>query len=439
MKLPFNKEYEQLVIAGMMNNDTCFFDAISEVGVDHFTDEDAQRLFLKLVTFEKRASVAMLMKELPDLRLKSAARTYDGQWTNKQEFEHSLKGLKNTYLKRQLFYVLNKAQNAFDETEGDELIASLQNEMSSFITGDSEENIIFPKDRANQELTELNERLDDPDSAKGIPYSITKENGLTEGFPSLDKAFHGAHGGDLIMIAAKTGIGKTAFALNLARFFSFRQPHWGYYMNTEMRLKEMTSRLLAPIAGVRANEMLYGVIEGSPSEVEAKKNRMRSSIKLYEESKLVMSRIPDLPLHKAQGLARQVKNKLPELEYIIVDYVGRMNVAGFKGNGWDELYEITRQLKELAMTLDVPVFILAQRNDAGDVEGAKKMKNECDGVLYFEPTTEEDDEHIREKIYSINKDKINYKLTKEKVRRDDNPYPIYTIFDKTKNYITEVW
>src|SRR5699024_8402728 len=108
------------------------------------------------------------------------------------------------------------------------------------------------------------------------------------------------------MIAAKTGEGKTGFALNLARLFSFHQKHWRYYMNTEMRIREMAARLLAAIARVRANEILHGKIEGTAQEIQDKMDRISSAFNIYMSSNLVMSRIPDLPLHKAQGLAKQV-------------------------------------------------------------------------------------------------------------------------------------
>lgn len=439
MRIPVCKDHEQIMIAGMLNNDECYYDAVSETDEDYYTDENTKYLFTKLLNAQTRLNVNMLVKELDDPRLKSAARTYDGQWTSREEFLHSLQGMKDTYLKRQLYYTISKINNSFDEADAEQLIATMQNDISSYMLGGDDENFIFPEDRAPQALAELMERLENPEVAKGIPYSVTHDNGLFVGFPALDQAFYGAHGGDLIMIGAKTGEGKTAFALNLARLFSYRQDRWGYYMNTEMRKEEMEARLLAPIANVKANEFMRGVVEGTPSEIKDKIRRMHAAHETFLKSKLVMSRIPDLPLHKAQGLARQLKNRMPNLEYLIVDYVGRMSVKGFGGSSWDELYEITKQLKELAITLDIPIFILAQRNADGDVEGAKKMKNECDGVLFFEPITEDDERDMQDRLYSVNKDKVNYKITKQKVRRDDNPYPIYVFFDKARNYINEVW
>lgn len=438
MKIPMNPNHEQIVIAGMMNNDNAYYDAMGEVDGAHFVDENTGRIFQEQAKAGKRLTANMLMSIIEDPRLKSAARTFDNSWTGYADFQHALKGLKKTHLKRQLYYTIYKAGTNFDETDPEELIATLTSDISSYSFADGGDNMIFPEDRAPLALEEWKERRKNPDAAKGLPYSVANEKGHIAGFPALDKSFNGAHGGDLIMIAAKTGEGKTAFALNLARHFSFRQNFWGYYMNTEMRIQEMEARLLAPIAKVTANEIMHGQLEGTIAEQEAKDYRIERAHLEYMRSKLVMSRIPDLPLHKAKGLANQLKAKMPELQYLIVDYVGRMSVQDFRGNGWEELYEITQQLKELAITLDIPIFILAQRNQMGEVEGAKKMMNECDGVLFFEPTTKEDENDIRQRTNEVSADMINYKIVKKKVRRDDNPYPIYTVFDKKNNFINEV-
>src|SRR5699024_12672982 len=112
--------------------------------------------------------------------------------------------------------------------------------------------------------------------------------------------------------------------------------------------------------------------------------------------------------------------KVNDLEYLIVDYVGRMEVKNYHGSIWDELYEITKQLKELAIRMDVPIFLLAQRNHYGEDEGAKKMMNECDGVLFFQQTTEEDEELVNSSVICDREDIINYKIVNKKVGRDDN-------------------
>src|SRR5690606_30687946 len=157
----------------------------------------------------------ILINSTKEPREKSAIRVYDGRWTNQDEFYQALEQLKQIHMKRQLYYTIQKAVNRFDEADAEELIASFQYEISGLYYSDGGQNIIDARERAPIALAEFWERLDNPELAKGIPYSYTNMNGIVSGFPSLDKSFYGAHGGDLIMIAAKTGEGKTAFALNL--------------------------------------------------------------------------------------------------------------------------------------------------------------------------------------------------------------------------------
>lgn len=433
---PKATQHEHIILAGMMNDQSIYYDTIAEIDEEHFSSEELKSIYRKLVELGSVTADSLIRAE-KNPRQQALIKTIDGEWTTKSDYEFSVKEVKNTYLKRQLYHTLKKTTTRFNEATYDELVDSLERELSRNSATD-DETIIDPAERALDAYEEFIQRRTDPDSAKGIPFSITYKDGSTVGFPSLDRALNGAYGGDLIMIAAKTGVGKTGFALNLARHFSFLQEYRGYYMNTEMRVVEMESRLLAKIANVKANEIMYGRLEGTQEEIRAKEQRIAMAFDRYKDSKLVMSRIPDLPLHKAKGLARQVKSRYDKLDYIIVDYVGRMEIANSNMSTWDELYEITKELKELAMLLDVPIFMLAQRNQMGEVEGAKKMMNECDAVLFFEPINENDEEYIQDRFDPKLQDFINYKLLKKKVRRDDNPYPIYVIYDRAKNFINEV-
>src|SRR5699024_1496410 len=214
------------------------------------------------------------------------------------------------------------------------------------------------------------------------------------------------------------------------------QKHTGYYANTEMSEDEMLSRLLAPVANVKTNEMLTGRFEGTQQEVDAKVDRATRVVDRYKDSNLIFSRIAYLPLYKLTGLTRQIKRMYGKLDYLIVDYVGRMEVDDNK-NLWDELYRITKGLKQLAVELDIPIFMLAQRNEDGFIEGAKKMRNECDGVLMVEPVTANDEKYIDEVIIPNQADLVNYRIVKDKVRRNNNEAPIYCMFDKARGIFQE--
>lgn len=427
---------EQTVLAGMMNDEQCFYEGISQLSSNFFNRQENQRIFEQLTKRNNSTSAEHLTKELDDQSQVSAIQIIDSNWTNYNDFFNSLKEVKKLHKKRQLYYSISKLQNRFDDADVDELIDSFINEIYSQSESDNKDEILYPEEFATEMLSRFHEITANPELSMGVPFSTTDERGRVYGIPSLDKTFNGAKGGDLIMIAAKTGVGKTAFAVNLARIFSMRQDYTGYYLNTEMSKYEMNARMLSAISRVDANEIETSRFTGTPDEIEDKKHRIIEAHQTHMNSNFVVSVVPDLPMYKLRGLVKQVKMNMDILDYIIVDYVGRMQTNSFQ-NLWDELYDITKNLKQLAIEMDIPIFMLAQRNQAGDVEGAKKMMNECDGVLFFEPVSEDDEENINNRIRQDQRDKVNYRILKKKVRRNDNEHPIYCMFNKARSEIVE--
>lgn len=433
MQEPKNRELEHVVLAGMMNDSECYYESISDITGDYFTTDEAQYIFNELQQDKRSANV--LLKSTPEPKKKSAIQTIDGAWTNKGDFDKALNSLKQIYKKRQLYYTINTLTSRFDNQNNEELLDYLHRQVSEFEYDDSGRNILKPGELAPELLGRFYEKVNDPNKLTGISYTYENNRGVEFGFPSLNQAFNGAVGGDLIMIAGKTGHGKTGLAIQLARQFSLFQDYKGYYMNSEMNEDELIARLLAPIAKVKANEIYYGRLEGQSSEHENKISSIREAYDVYMKSNLIVSDIPDLTLNKVIGLSKQLKNA-EGLDYLIIDYIGRMTM-NYNMNLWDELYEITKALKKLAKQLQIPIFVLAQRNHDGEIEGAKKMKNETDGTLMFEPITDKDKEYIRDNIRQDDWEKVNYRLVKSKVRRDDNPAPIYCVYDKARNHIRE--
>jgi|SRR5690625_3287346 len=436
MKMPSNVAIEQSVLAGMMNNEECFYEGVSEVTADFFTTQENMNIFQMLQTKQNMPTAQYLAKESDSPREKSAINVIDSTWTNYNDFRHSVDELKEIHKKRQLYYSIEKMNSRFNEGSFDELIEQFTKEVSDMDVDSNEDEIIDPVEFADEMLRQFYEVATNPEESKGVPYSVTDDRGRTIGLPSLDATFNGAQPGDLIMVAAKTGVGKTAFAINLARIFSIYQEYTGYYMNTEMRKEELRSRMIAPVAMVDSNEIETGRFSGTTEQISDKISMIDHAHRKLRESMFIPSLLPNLPLYKARGLAKQTKLRYGKLDYLVVDYVGRMLSGNFT-NTWDELYDITRGLKRLAVEMQIPIIMLAQRNQAGDVEGAKKMMNECDGVLFFEPVSEEDDDYINHNIRQEQRQKVNYKITKKKVRRNDNAHPIYCMFNKARSEVME--
>jgi replicative DNA helicase len=429
---------ELSVLGAMMNDRACFYESVAEIDERFFTSEDRAQLFKAIDALANKSNVdrALLESRAKTPKQKSLIRSASEAFVNTDAFKLDLSDIKDSYIKKQLGYTINQAlQSIQNDTSAEKVIASIEQDIGNLYFDDTGKNIVNPEERAPTALEHFYEKLNNPEINYGLRFSVDNI-----GFPSLDEVFMGARKGDLILIAAKTGEGKTALAINFSRIFSFYQKYSGYYANAEMALDEMESRLLAPIANVTAKEIFSGQLEGTQFERDEKVRRIGQAYNQYQHKKIYLSELPDLTLTKTKALARQVRNRFQSLDYLVIDYIGRMEMDYSKGlQEWQILYEITKQSKKLAMQLGIPVFILAQRNHDGNIEGAKKIANECDGVLYFEPTGEKDEKYINQTFTDPGKRQaVNYKMIKRKIRRDDNPFPIYCSFDKKYQAINEV-
>jgi replicative DNA helicase len=236
------------------------------------------------------------------------------------------------------------------------------------------------------------------------------------------------------MVCAQSGHGKTAFALNLVNDIALDQDYTVYYANAEMRPEELTQRIVANRAQIPASEIMSGRPVEVPKEVALE--RIFKEYSHMREKQLILSRVPMMSITTLRRAFRILANRDNKPHLILVDYVGRLELeGGEKGlQEWQKLYQISENLKALAVELDIPIVALAQLNEDGMIEGAKKMKNACDGVLFFEPIPEGEEEGMTQ----AQRRYANYRLKKYKVRRNDNSKPIYFNFDKKYQSISEV-
>lgn len=183
-------------------------------------------------------------------------------------------------------------------------------------------------------------------------------SGILSGFTQLDIVTHGWQPGELIILAARPSVGKSAFALAMALHMTLDARKQVAYFSLEMSRQQLISRALANMTGISAN------IVGHPAErqqsdwdaITAQKDRLaKATLHLYTEN-------IDTPL-KIYSKARQAQGKFG-LDLIIIDHMHLMT-SGRKGDGTNRTQEmsyISRQLKLMAMELDVPVISLAQLN-----------------------------------------------------------------------------
>lgn len=329
------------------------------------------------------------------------------------------KKLGNEYIKQ-----LNKM--IISNCKLEDILPLMRNGVSVDFADTDSKLIIMPEDYAKDHYQNIVDRVNNPEAKKGIHF---------HNFPQLNSTFYGLQGGDSILVCAQSGHGKTALALNISDDLSIDQDHVGYYANAEMREEELTMRIASKRSFIPTQEVM------SANFVEVEKDLALSKLAvqydLMAKKNLILSRIPIMSISSIRRGFKKLVNAGRKPDYILIDYIGRMELER-KESGlteWQKLYLLSEDIKTLAIQLDVPIIALAQLNDDGQIEGAKKMKNACDGVLFFQPIEEDDTKYMNQS----QKDYANYKIVKFKVRRNDNSKPIYINFTKKYQRIAEVW
>ena len=204
-------------------------------------------------------------------------------------------------------------------------------------------------------LEETFQRLDAASGREGL-------TGLTTGYYEIDEMLCGLNAGDLIILAARPSMGKTAFALNVALNTSFTQPAWLERMprtllySLEMGRSQLASRLLCMRARIDAHKLRSGKI---PPE-----DRQELSMAADELTRtgLFIDDTPGLTMMTLRSRARRLKAQ-GGLDLIVVDYLQLLTFPGHE-NRLQEISQISRSLKELARELKVPVLALAQLSRA---------------------------------------------------------------------------
>jgi replicative DNA helicase len=197
--------------------------------------------------------------------------------------------------------------------------------------------------------------------------------GVPSGFSSLDRVTYGWQNTDLIILAARPAVGKTAFALNLARNAALHagKPTPVALFSLEMSAGQLVQRILAAESEIWLEKIARGKLE----EHEMKQLYARG-IQRLSQAPLFIDDTPALNIFELRAKCRRLKNK-HNIGLIIIDYLQLMSGTGENrtSNREQEISNISRNLKALAKELNVPIIALSQLSRAVETRGAGKDGN----------------------------------------------------------------
>jgi len=192
-----------------------------------------------------------------------------------------------------------------------------------------------------------------------IQELFKKENpitGVSTGFYELDDMTSGLQRSDLIIVAGRPSMGKTAFAVNIAQHAALKEDMSVAIFSMEMPGEQIVMRILASLGRINQSRLRVGKLSDDDWK------RLSSAVSMMDSMKMFVDDTPALTPGDLQARCRRLAREQKDLGLIVVDYLQLMQVAGTKENRATEISEISRSLKALAKELQVPVIALSQLN-----------------------------------------------------------------------------
>ena len=205
--------------------------------------------------------------------------------------------------------------------------------------------------RANTELTHIRQAiLQSYDSLSTLSRNQGKYLGLSTNFSSLDNYLMGLGAGNLVLIAARPGMGKTAFALNIAENIGVKDNKTIAVFSLEMSTEELANRMLSSHSGVTNNKFRKGDL------VDNEWIRLNQSAEILSKANIYLDDTPGITVPQIKAKLRRLKN----VDLAIIDYLQLMESAKKIDSRTQEVSDISRALKLMAKEFGIPVIALSQ-------------------------------------------------------------------------------
>lgn len=365
--LPHNIPAEKSVLGAMISSRDALIEASSGLVVEDFFDLKNQIVFgaiLRVQDKREPVDVQTVTNELINSKEfeKIGGIEYLLEITESNiapsNYKHYIDIVKDQAVLRNYLLQLKETINQYDKEE--------INDVSTFI-GLTAERILRKAESRKISSFETAESVANRVKADLNTIKITDEDGvtgLTTGYKRLNELTHGWQKSDMIILAARPSVGKTAFALNLCLNATLKTKKSVGIFSLEMPAEMLMMRLVANRSTVELGKIQTGKISQRDYVAIDKALSEIASTKLYIDDS------PNIKLMDILSKARKLKMEHPDLALIMIDYIGLITTGNKKVESRQvEVSEISRQLKALARELEIPILVLCQLSR--NVEQAK--------------------------------------------------------------------
>ncbi len=349
-------ELEQAVLGALMIDNESLSDAIDSLKTEYFYAPKHQKIFEAIINLFNNTqpvdilTVAEELKRLESLK-DIGGLVYISELTNNvasaSNTEFHARIIAEKFIKRSLINISRRISNdAFDDAiDIFDLLNNAESELFTVTEGTLRKSYDKMSSLIKGALENIEVLRNKEDGLSGIPT----------GFSNLDRVTSGWQKSDLIICAARPGMGKTALALTMARNIAVDYETPIGFFSLEMSSEQLVNRLIASEAELNASKLRKGDL------ADHEMVQLHEKIKQLSEAPIFIDDTPALTIFELRAKARRlVKNH--GVKIIMIDYLQLMNSGSNSGNREQEISTISRSLKGIAKELKIPVVALSQVN-----------------------------------------------------------------------------
>lgn len=362
--LPFSLEAEQSVLGAVLLDFSCISDLLDTIKPDSFYRKIHKEIFsvmLKMFTSGTTADFVTILEEVKRIKIFQSDEDAKVYLTSLVQIVPSTANVRSYAKIVQDKYYLRSLISAAHDMMSD---ASDSKDTPQNVIDSAEQRIFeIRQGKDSKGLTRIDEIMLEAYDRLQKLASEDKENfrGLPSGFVTLDNITNGLNRSDLIILAARPGMGKTSFALNIAANVARKTNKEVAIFSLEMSKEQLATRILSSESRVDMKSLQNGELNADDWERLAANAQQISSMPIYVDD------TSGLSVSEIKAKSRRLRN----LGLIIIDYLQLMEGSGSE-NRVQEVSAMTRALKIMAKDLNVPVITLSQLSRASDRRDDKR-------------------------------------------------------------------
>lgn len=359
-------DLEEVVLGAMMVDKKGVDEVIDILSADAFYKESHQHIFEAIFQLFENSEPVDLLTVSTQLKKNSKLEQSGGDFylisltqkvSSSAHIEFHARIILQKFIQRSLIKISSEIiEDSYDETKD---VFDLLDTAESKLYEVTQGNIKKSSETAQELVIQAKKKIEEISNKEGL-------SGIPTGFTKLDKLTSGWQPSDLIIIAARPGMGKTALTLSMARNIAVDQNQPVAFFSLEMASVQLITRLISSETGLSSEKLRTGKLEKHEWE------QLNVKVKSLEKAPLFIDDTPSLSIFDLRAKARRLSSQ-HGIKLIMIDYLQLMTGgSNHGGNREQEISMISRNLKALAKELSIPVIALSQLSRAVETRGGSK-------------------------------------------------------------------